>query len=95
MIKVRKKGLGDWCENGSKDRDTAKMKTQLPSREVRGKLHESEEQQLVKQRKRMAVLRNDHIRRPSNSFNKCFAIFLNSSVSWLHMDDRPQSMCHA
>ena len=45
-MKVRKKELGDWCENGSKDRDTAK--TQLPPPEVRGKLDESKEQQLVK-----------------------------------------------
>ena len=56
--------------NGSKDRDSK------PPCEVRGELneYEKEEQWLAKRRKHMAILRNDHTSRSSNSFNECFAI---------------------
>ena len=66
--------LRDWRENGSEDRDAVKM--QLPTREVCGKLdeYEREEQWLAKQRKCMAILRNDHTHRSSNSFNEHFSI---------------------
>ena len=66
-MRVRKKELGDWCNNRSEDRDEAK--TELPPHEVHGKLdeYEREEQWLAKQRKHMAVLRNDHSHRSSNS----------------------------
>ena len=61
------------------------MKMQLPYCEVHSKVdeYESEEQELEKQTKCMAVLRNDHTRRSLNLFNECFAIFLNCSISWL------------
>ena len=73
-MRVRKKELGDWRENGSEYRDAAK--TQLPSHEVCGKLdeYEREEQWVAKQRKRMAVLRNNHTHRSLNPFNERFAI---------------------
>ena len=82
---MRKKELGDWHENGSKDRDGAKMN--LPHRKVCSELdeYEREEQQLVKQRKRMTVLKNDHTHRSSSSFNEHFAI---SSISWLRLSLR-------
>ena len=50
--------------------------TAATNREVRGKLDEDEreEERLAKQRKRMAVLRNDHTRRSSNSFNERYAM---------------------
>ena len=69
------------------DRDAAK--TQLPSREVRGELNEYKRERsrgLRKQRKCMAVLRNDHTSRSLNSFNELFAIPF--SILSLHMDDR-------
>ena len=55
-------------------------RTQLSSREALSELdeYEREEQQLAKQRKRITVLRNDHTRRSSNSFNEPFA---DSSIS--------------
>ena len=48
MTRVRKSYVGDWHENGSKDRDGAKM--QLPHCEVYGKVdeYESKEQELEK-----------------------------------------------
>ena len=84
MTRVRKKELGDWRENGSKYRDATKM--QLPPREVHGEL-EREEQRLTKQRKHIAILRNDHTSRSSNSFpyNETLLSLL------LHMDDRPKA----
>ena len=74
VTRLRKKELGDWRENGSEDRDTAQ--TQLPSHEVPSQLdeYEREELWLTKQRKYMAILRNDHTHRSSNSFNECLAI---------------------
>ena len=71
VTRVRKKDLRDWRENGSEYRDAAKM--QLPPREVHSEL-EREEQRLAKQKKHVAILRNDHTSRSSNSFNECFAI---------------------
>ena len=72
-------------------------KTQLPPQEVCGELNEykREEQRLAKQRKCMAVLRNNHTCRSSNSFNERFAIFLDSWLTLaLHMDNWPKSMSH-
>ena len=59
-------------ETGAK----TEAKTQLRLHEVCSELdeHKREEQQLAKQRKHMAILRNDHTCRSSNSFNEHFAI---------------------
>ena len=87
----KKKDLGDWHENGSKDRDAAK--TQLPSREVRGELNEYKRERsrgLRKQRKCMAILRNDHTSRSLNSFNQRFFAIPFSILS-LHMVGRPKA----
>ena len=66
MRRAKKKELGDWRENGSKDRDTVKM--QLPPCEICSELdeYEREEQRLTKQSVHMAVLRTNH--RSSVSF---------------------------
>ena len=77
-------------------------KTQLPSREVRGKLneYEREEQQLAKPRKHMAVLRNDHTCRSSNKqiqqqHNTQETLSHTLLDSWLtlslHMDNHPKA----
>ena len=78
----------------------AKTETQLPPHEIRSILdeYEGEKQRLVKQRKHMAVFRNDHTRRSPNSFNECFAIafsILGSHFRCTWMIDWPKSMCHA
>ena len=70
--------LGDWCKSRSEDRDVMKM--QLPHCEAYGKVdeYEREEQELARQRKCMAVLRNDHTRtcRSLNSLTNALPSFL-------------------
>ena len=68
MRRAKKKELGDWCENGSEDRDAVKM--QLPPCEICSELdeYEREEQWLTKQSVHMAVLRNNHTNRSSVFF---------------------------
>ena len=78
-MRARKKELGDWHKTEMKIENQNAATTLWTE-------YESEEQQLVKQRKHMAVLSNDHILTfgevfeisltSSNSFNIRFAILL-------------------
>ena len=80
-MRARKKELGDT----QKQKRKQKPKMQPQPGEVHGKVnkYERKEQRLAKQRKCMAILRNDHTHRSLNSFNEHLAIFVDSSIFWL------------
>ena len=63
-------------------------KTETVPCEVRGEL-KREEQWLAKRRKHMAVLRNDHTSRSSNSFNERLAILSRFLAHTLVAHGRP------
>ena len=93
VMRVRKKRprrlARKWKQRQGRSEDTAT----IPWSSWRAQwVQEREKQRLGKQRKCMAILRNDHTSRSSNSFSECFAIYKETLLSLLlHMDDRPKA----
>ena len=84
-MRVRKKDLGDWCKNGSEDKEPKCSHFPMKSAARSMGMREQSMQWLVKQ-KSAWVFRSDHILMFgevfetlltfSNSFSICFAILL-------------------